>query len=230
VPPDFKKPFRIARRNLGAALLPAFGPSGLRALARTWETELLGEEHLRAAERAPGRLLALWHGRMLVGTPQHAHRDYTVLVSPSDDGGLMDLILRRFGYRVVRGSTSQGGARALRELLGRLREGGTIVLTPDGPRGPRQGMNSGLAWMSSRAGYPVVPVGFACDRAWHLSSWDRFTIPRPHARIATAYGPPLRVPPDAGGAALEEATWEIRARLLAAEERARTHLGLEPEE
>lgn len=227
MPPDLKKHLRIARRRLGAAILPRLGPPAVRQLARTWRVEVLGEEHLRGAAQASGHLLALWHGRMLVGIPHHAARGYTVLVSPSDDGGLVKVLLDRFGYEVVRGSTSQGGARALRELLTGLRRGGTVVITPDGPRGPRHGMNAGLAWMSSRTGYPIVPTGFACDRAWRLRSWDAFTIPRPGARVAIVYGPPLEVAPGADSGALEGATEEVRARLLAAEERAHAHLGVE---
>ena len=173
--------------------------------------------------------MALWHGRMLVALPFHRDREYAVLVSPSDDGGLMDTLLSRFGYRVVRGSTSQGGARALRQLLEILGSGGTIVVTPDGPRGPRHSMNAGLAWMAKKTGFPVVPCGFICDRAWRLGSWDRFTIPRFGARVAIAYGEPLAVPPAAGGRELERVTAELRERLLLAEKQAFDRLGAAPD-
>lgn len=150
-----------------------------------------------------------------------------VLVSPSDDGSLVLPLLARFGQRAVRGSTNKESARALRTLLAELRAGGSVVLTPDGPRGPRHSMNAGLAWLARATGFPVLPCGFVCDRAWRLRSWDRFTIPKPRARLALVYGEPLHVPAGGGPAALDEATAEIRSRMLAAEERGFAHLGVE---
>jgi hypothetical protein len=220
-----RKRFRSARRRLGSLGLRLFAPGALALLARTWRTEILGAENLAAAERHPGRLLALWHGRMLVPFPHHRGAGMCVLVSPSDDGSLAVPLLERYGQRVVRGSTNKASARALRELLGELERGGTVVITPDGPRGPRHSMNEGLAWLARATGFPVLPCGFVCDRAWTLRSWDRFTIPKPRARLALVYGEPLFVA-ERGPEVLAEATAQIRRRMLAAEARGFQHLGV----
>ncbi len=198
-------------------------------MARTWRTDVLGGEHLESTARHPGRLLALWHGRMLVPFHHHRGADMCVLVSPSDDGSLVTSLLERFGQRVVRGSSNKASARALRELLSELRAGGTVVITPDGPRGPRHSMNPGLAWLARATGFPVLPCGFVCDRAWSLRSWDRFTIPKPRARLALVYGEPLFVGAQGGEEELARATLEIKRRMLAAEERGFRHLGREVE-
>ncbi len=225
----WRRRYRIARRSLGAAVLPIVAPSVLRALARTWSVRLEGEGHYEDAFRHPGRLLSLWHGRMLVSLPHHRDRGMCVLVSPSDDGSLILPLLARFGQRVIRGSSNKESARALRAMLRELEAGGTVVVTPDGPRGPRHSMNLGLAWLAKVTGFPVLPCGFVCDRAWHLKSWDRFTIPRPRARLALVYGEPLLVERDADDAALARATDEIRARMLAAERRGFELLETEPD-
>jgi len=216
--------------------LPTLGLGFVRVLSRTWRVEVLGAENLVAGPDVPastenpgngGRLIALWHGRMLVGLVPHRDRGWSVLVSTSDDGDLTETLLSHFGYPVVRGSTSRRGAAALRELLTRIRDGGTVIITPDGPRGPRHAMNPGLAWMSRETGLPVIPGGFVCDRAWRLSSWDRFTVPGFRARLALVYGEPVRVPAQATNAELERVSVEIRRRMLAAEERGFAHLGVE---
>jgi len=196
-------------------------------MARTWRTDVLGAEHLESTARHPGRLLALWHGRMLVPFHHHRGAGMCVLVSPSDDGSLVTSLLERFGQRVVRGSSNKASARALRALLGELRGGGTVVITPDGPRGPRHSMNPGLAWLARATGFPVLPCGFVCDRAWSLRSWDRFTIPKPGARLALVYGEPLGVAPQSGEDELARATEEIKRRMLEAETRGLRHLGRE---
>lgn len=179
-----------------------------------------------SALQPPGALFAIWHGRMLVGLPSHHDLGLTVLVSPSDDGSLISSLLGRFGYATVRGSSNKGGARALRELTSLLQTGARVVITPDGPRGPRHSMNPGLAWMARATGSPVLPCGLACDRAWHLSSWDRFTIPKFGARIVVVYGPELRLDSQATEAEQAAFTERIRFEMLAAEERGFQHLGV----
>ena len=88
-------------------------------------------------------------------------------------------------------------------------------------------MNEGLAWMAKQTGFPIVPCGFVCDRAWRLNSWDRFTIPKLRARVRLRYGEPVRVAADAGDEALARATTEVRARMLEAERLGFEELGVE---
>jgi len=202
-----------------------FAPSMLRLLAWSWRVERIGSDHLEEAES--GALVAMWHGRMLPPLPLHRHRGIGILVSPSDDGGLVKLMLDRFGYRTIRGSSSRQGARALREMRDQIREGEMIVITPDGPRGPRHGMNVGLAWLASETGTPIMTVAVGCDRAWRLKSWDRFLIPKPWARVVISYGELLRVPPDADDGQLERVTEQIRENLMVAEARAFASLGVD---
>lgn len=171
--------------------------------------------------------MALWHGRMLLGLPHHGGQDLHVLVSRSEDGDISESLLEGFGYRVIRGSSSRGGARALREMLVVLGRGGVLVITPDGPRGPLHSMNPGLAWMARATGHAIVPIGFACDRAWRAKSWDRFTIPRPWSRIVMTYGEAVTVAREATPADLERATETIRERLIEAERGSSAKLGIE---
>ena len=222
---DRRRRFRIARRKLGAVVLPHLAPTLLRGLSRSWKLSLHGEEHYEAACASGGLVITLWHGRMILPISTHAHRGFHVLVSPSDDGGLVTPILGSFGFGVVRGSTNKEPSRAARELLDRLNGGGRIALTPDGPRGPRHSMNHGAAWMAKVSGFPIVPLGLACDRAWHLKSWDRFTIPKFGARVALVYDEPIHVPPDADEAAIHATTAHLRERMLAAEEAGFRHVG-----
>jgi lysophospholipid acyltransferase (LPLAT)-like uncharacterized protein len=221
-----RKTKRALRRKAGGTLLRFFGPGLVAALSRTWKTQVVGLEHLgEAADRSlaskpkPGCMIALWHGRMLLGVDFGRARDWAVLVSPSADGEISERMLRAFGYRVIRGSSSRGGARAVREMVGELERGSVIALTPDGPRGPRHAMNPGLAWMSRATGFPVVPMGLVTDRAWRVSSWDAFTIPKPFARVALVFGEPVQVPRRAPETEMAEATELIRARLFECERR-----------
>ena len=202
-------------------------PSVLRALSASWRVERLGYENLERAWSTTGLLIAIWHGRMLAALPLHQKLGAQVLVSPSDDGALVQTMLKRFHCHVIRGSTSKQGTRALREMRAHLGQGQTVVITPDGPRGPRHSMNTGLAWLASETGLPILCLGVAADRAWRLRSWDRFMIPKPRARMVFTYSEPAKVAPDAGEEELDRVTEWIRTTLLHDEARAFERLGVE---
>ncbi len=224
---DRRRRMRIARRAVGAAVLPIAAPATLRALSGSWRIEKLGREHYDAAARSHGWIATMWHGRMLLPLREHAHTGMSVLVSPSDDGSLVQSLLTRFGYRTIRGSSNKSPAKAIRRMLARLEEGGGIVITPDGPRGPRHRMNPGPVWMARETGYPILPVGFGFDRAWSLHSWDRFTIPKPRARVVIAYAEPIHVDANADDDEIERLTEHLSACMLDAERSAFEHIGAE---
>lgn len=224
-----RRRWRRARRKLGAVLLPHVGPPLLRFLARGWKLEILGQENWDRAYAAEGMLSTLWHGRMALAMPAGAGKGLCVLVSPSADGQLVPPLLRRFGYSWVLGSSNKNPARAVREMLDRLRAGGRIVITPDGPRGPRHSTNPGPAWMARATGFPILPVGCVADRAWHLKSWDAFTIPKRGARVVVCYAEPIFVPAETPDEELDAVTATMRARMIAAEERGFEHLGVGPD-
>jgi lysophospholipid acyltransferase (LPLAT)-like uncharacterized protein len=226
-----RRRWRRARRSLGKVLMRLFGARLMRWNAATWKVEVENEHLLEEARGGGGGLfIAIWHGRMLLGMARYSGLGWTVLVSRSGDGDVSDALLRSLGYGVIRGSSSKGGASAVRGMLAALRRGEVLVITPDGPRGPMHSTNPGLAWMSRATGHAILPLGLAAEPAWRLRSWDRFTIPRPGARVALVYGEPMRVPRDADEAAQLAATEELRERMLECERRASERLGLEPDD
>lgn len=220
---------RAAQRRAGKAALKTFAPALIRLVARTWRVVHLERAQLDAQLSEGGALICMWHGRMLLGVPLFRRDPFHVLVSRSDDGDLSEELLTSFGYGVLRGSSSRGGARALREMLSLLHAGKAVVVTPDGPRGPRHSMNPGLAWMARATGYPIFPLGLVADRTWHTSSWDRFTLPKPGARVAAAFGAPVRVARNASEGDLRRITAELGARTLELERAEFARLGVEPD-
>jgi lysophospholipid acyltransferase (LPLAT)-like uncharacterized protein len=161
---------------------------------------VVGIEHLDAAlARAPSLVPCYWHqhllycGKFLV---EQRARGLTVgwLVSPSVDGELGAMMLRRFGAVIIRGSSTHTGARALRDYYQALtRDDVSTVITPDGPRGPRFKFKPGALLLAQMSGRPVLPMSYAASRAW-LVKWDKFVIPVPFSRIAIVVGPPRYVP------------------------------------
>jgi lysophospholipid acyltransferase (LPLAT)-like uncharacterized protein len=219
--------FKQRRRRLGQALAANAGHGLVAALARTWRFETEGEERFEAALADTGCLITLWHGRLLMGVQRFAHREFRVLVSHSGDGEMMHRLLGSFGYGTIRGSSSKGAPRAVREMLQGLKDAPAVVITPDGPRGPRHSMNPGLAWLAQASGRPVVPFGFACDRAWRFNSWDKACMPKPFAKVRLHYGEPLHLARRATEEQQSEFTERVQAALISAERSAFAALGRE---
>jgi lysophospholipid acyltransferase (LPLAT)-like uncharacterized protein len=176
----------------------------IRAIARTWRFRAVNADGY-AAERAAGRavVMVLWHGEMLPLLYYHRHREIAVLVSEHGDGEIIARILRAFGFRLIRGSTSRGAARALIAVDRELREGFDVGITPDGPRGPRHSVAPGALLAAHRAGAKLMPLAARASAFWQLGTWDRFIIPKPFARITVAYGDPTPVVADSSRAAGE---------------------------
>lgn len=143
-----------------------------------------------------GNIFCLWHEMMLPGAALAADRGIRVLVSQSRDGELITQIIERFGFNAIRGSSSRGAVRAVREMA-RSSDAYNLAITPDGPKGPRRQFQPGAVFLASRTGLPLVPLGFAFSRQWRLRSWDKMVIPKPFARSAFFCGEPIHVPEDA---------------------------------
>jgi lysophospholipid acyltransferase (LPLAT)-like uncharacterized protein len=206
------------------------------ALIRLWwrtcrVVRVEGEAHLEEAlARAPSLVPCYWHqhqlycGKYLV--EQHS-RGLTVgwLISPSVDGELGAMMVRRFGGAVIRGSSTHTGARALRDYYQALvKENISPVITPDGPRGPRFKFKPGALLLAQMSGRPMLPMAYAASRAW-LIKWDKFVIPVPFARIAIAIGPPCYVPRVSDAGTLERLQGQMEEELKRQYEVARAALG-----
>jgi lysophospholipid acyltransferase (LPLAT)-like uncharacterized protein len=192
------------------------GASFIRAIAKTWRLRVVNAESYEA-EHAAGRpvVLVLWHGEMLPLLYHHRNRGIAVLVSEHGDGEIIARILRDFGFRLVRGSSSRGAARALVAVDRELRAGVDVGITPDGPRGPRHSVAPGALLAAHRAGVRMMPLAASASAFWQLGSWDRFMIPKPFARVTIAYGDATPVEAPSSREAGEQTDLLARAMALA---------------
>ena len=136
---------------------------------------------------------------MLIAAFVFRNSRFSVPVSRSRDGDLIAAILERLGYAPTpRGSSSRGGAAALRALV-RLVEGGTsISIQTDGPRGPARESKVGIVALARITGAPIVPIVFSASHSLRFRSWDRTLLPLPFARIHCICGPGLEIARETG--------------------------------
>ncbi|MEY4608615.1 MAG: hypothetical protein RL625_832 [Gemmatimonadota bacterium] len=173
-------------------------------LAPTWRFTYVHVDRVPWSASPPRPFIcALWHGELMPILWAHRERGIVGMVSAHGDGEILSRIIARWGYRLVRGSTSRGAGRVLLAFVRELRAGQVGMLTPDGPRGPAGVPQAGVLLASKQADAPIVPVRCEVAHAWRLKSWDRFLIPKPFARVTITYGEPW-VPEGTDQVALDE--------------------------
>jgi len=170
-----------------ARLIAAVGSRILRLLFGTLRFRIHDRAGLLAAPPEKPLLWAFWHNQILI-SPYFWERFFperrgAALASQSKDGEIIAAIIRCFGLRPIRGSSSRGGTRALVEMRRALAEGFDIAITPDGPRGPCYRVNPGVVKLAQSTGGLVLPLHIAYSRCWRLKSWDGFMIPKPFATV-----------------------------------------------
>jgi lysophospholipid acyltransferase (LPLAT)-like uncharacterized protein len=150
-------------------------------------------------------IICLWHGRMffLSGGWARPPQRLGVLTSAHRDGQLVARGAQAFGYDTVLGSSRRGGANALRGMSRLLNQGVAVVITPDGPKGPRMRLKPGAVKAAQMTGVPLVALTGSARPRKVFATWDRFCLPLPFARAEIHYGPPIYVPRDADAATLE---------------------------
>ena len=180
-----------------ARWLIAFGVCLLRVWERTLRYEVDDRAGIAGKPVTENYIGALWHNRLLI-FPLVLRRFFpnrpgAALISASRDGDLLTDAIHRFGYDVIRGSSSRLGASAILQLTQMLASGRDVVITPDGPRGPAYELGPGIVFLAQKSGATVLPMNLEYSGSWRLGSWDRFIIPKPFSKVRVLISRPLRV-------------------------------------
>ena len=160
------------------AVLPPAGAAMIRLLGRSMQIDTRGQEHVdRLYQEGKRVIIAFWHARQFMMPLTYRGTLAHILISQHHDGEIIARIVERFGFRAVRGSSTRGGVEALRELIRLGRSGVDLVVTPDGPNGPRQVAKMGVIQLArdegesnARRWLPLeVSAGpsFNAERWWH---------------------------------------------------------------
>ena len=184
---------KLDPESFAGRLLVGFGFGLLQLWARTIRFEFEDRGGIRDAPATQRFIGAAWHNRLLFlpfalrrFVP---HRGGVALISASRDGAWLARLVHRFGFDVVRGSSSRKGAAAMLQLAAVIASGADAVITPDGPRGPAYRPGGGIILLAQKTGAQILPLNFEYSSCWRLRSWDRFILPRPFCRARFTIGP-----------------------------------------
>ena len=210
-------------------------------LAHTMRWRVEGIDHMRKLWISPqGWVAATWHSRILLMPyaqimmrpkwPKPPH-PATLMVSPSKDGEFTKRAGTWLGLHIIRGSSSgrsdksKRGVSAARESMEVMKKGGCMVMTIDGPKGPREVVGIGTIKLAQQMGVPILIYGLSAN-AKRLDSWDRLLFPKPFARGAVVILEPI---PTSKSMDSEELRLRVENALKAATARADELAGLAPD-
>lgn len=183
---------------LGKRIVQAIAPSlaywYIRLLKATVRRRYRNREALdRAVGRSDAQIYVFWHSRLALARFGWFGDKGVVLQSQHRDSRMLGRVMSRFGLGQVWGSTTRGGMSAVREVLRRIKDGYSVAIAPDGPRGPQRRVQPGVITIARMSGIPIVPFTYSARPSRRLGSWDRMTLPYPFGRALYVYGEPMTV-------------------------------------
>ncbi len=166
----------------------------IRVLGRTMRLEVVNP-HIQqqfVKNGIPG-IGVFWHDRLLMMPFAYEGKKLSFLVSPHRDGQVVGKALKKFGLTPILGSSTRGGASAIKAMMRAIQNGSDIAIVPDGPRGPRHRLQFGVIELARRTGAPILPIAFSASKKKIFNTWDRFLLPYPFSKGVFVWGEPIYV-------------------------------------
>ena len=139
-------------------------------------------------------IFCCWHNRLFLG-PHLLPRNRIInaLQSSHSDGMITSIAFKYLGMNVILGSSMKGGMQAFRKMVKCIKNGESIAITPDGPKGPKETVKEGVIKLAQITGIPIVPLVWSTKKFKLIDSWDNFVIPFPFSKGIYTFGKPIYV-------------------------------------
>jgi lysophospholipid acyltransferase (LPLAT)-like uncharacterized protein len=150
---------------LMSKVLPPFLYMFLVLLRLTLRVEYVNTSPIGVvSSKNPGFIVCFWHARLLMMPFAKKWGPIKVLISRHRDGEFIARVIRFFNVGTIRGSYKKMSISSLREIIGNLRAGIDIAITPDGPKGPRYTVKTGIIELARLSGKTIVPVTYGAGK------------------------------------------------------------------
>ena len=198
---------KITRSHIGCAIFSFLAYWYVRLIAVTTKWEVRNIENFYGnLDKYDSVIFIAWHGRApMIPYFWDKRSILKALVSPHRDGQILVGLLRRFGIGHIDGSSNECALSAAVTLLKELRQGTTIAIIPDGPRGPSMTMGISPLYYAQKTGKPIIGVTYSIARSIVVErSWDRMLLPLPFHKGICAVTKPFFIPKNASKEDLEQ--------------------------
>ena len=137
------------------------------------------DEFAKLIQKHNGAIFVTWHGRALMIPYFWSNRlPMKALVSPHQDGRIIAKLLRSYNIFSIDGSSDRNAKSAALEIVRNLKQGTSVALISDGPRGPRMRLNKSVIYFAKKTGKPIMGFTYSASRSKIMKkSWDAMLIP-----------------------------------------------------
>jgi len=188
--------------------------AAIKIIGMTLRFEVEGVDYVGSNSMAKySPIVCSWHDRIFGCTYYMRGRGLVVMSSISFDAEYTARCIQRFGFGVIKGSSTRGGTRALVEMIRLVKKGFPTAFTIDGPRGPRYQVKDGPPLLAKRTGNPIIPFMVETKSFWTMNSWDKLQIPVPFSRARAFFADPIFVAPDADDDELAKKSTDLQQAL-----------------
>lgn len=141
-------------------------------------------------------IFSMWHCHQCLVYGIENKEKFYALISASNDGEIIAKAAESLNIKSVRGSSKRHGVSASLAMIDKLKEGNSVGIMVDGPRGPKGKVKEGIINIAKLSGIPIVPVAWASkDKTFFtFNTWDKFQVPFGPCRTVALYGDPIFVP------------------------------------
>jgi len=171
------------KRKLGIIFIPVFIFLVMKLLWFTYRKKY----HFINAPIEGQCIAVTWHGELLIAPQAYRklrkRQESSAIISQHYDGELIAKTLKFFNIKPLRGSSKKGAKAVLIAAINAIKKGESVMITPDGPKGPRHTMSDGAVALAKRANLPIIAINYQAKSLWQLNSWDKFGIPKPFTKI-----------------------------------------------
>lgn len=170
-------------RQVGQVIIPFLAYILMRI---TWYTTFK-KFHFITSIGEDQHVCVCWHGELFM-SPQayryiHKKHPASAIVSQHFDGEIVARTLNWFNIKPLRGSSRKGAQKVLLQAFRSVKNGEEVLISPDGPKGPRHTVSDGAIGLALKSKLPMLVINFTAQRFWQFSSWDKFVIPKPFSKI-----------------------------------------------
>ena len=187
----------IAGFKLTQLLISLLGSLYVLFVYKTSTIDLKNRKNIdRLFKKNESFIYAFWHDQLLFcPLTWQSEFEIKVLISKHRDGDIVARLISKLGFKSIRGSThksgktkNKGGLTSARQMIKSLKNGISIGISPDGPKGPRHKVSDGILSISRLSNSSILPVGIGFKKKWVLNTWDKFIIPKPFNQITIIWG------------------------------------------
>lgn len=160
------------------------------------------ENFMKVASQEQGSLVMLWHDSLLLVPHLRFRRRFlgkqrfALVISQSRDGEALAVAGKSYkGVSTIRVASS-ARHQALKEMVDTLATNTHLLITPDGPNGPKHEIKPGVAFAAKATGAPVFSLLWRSSKTFYLPTWDKMRFPKPFSKVDVFIGEPLTFPPE----------------------------------